>query len=82
MMQQANKNLKIIYTLTDCSDRVQGCRFGRIDDELIKSEVIDYMERYFYICGPPGMVNAMRSILTDKLFLPSEKIITENFTGY
>ena len=38
-------------------------RIGAIDPELIKREVSDYSERIFYISGPPGMVNAMKSML-------------------
>lgn len=82
VMQRENRNLKIVYTLTQPSDKTQGLRIGPIDEELVKREVPDYAERIFYICGPPGMVDAMRSMLSNKLSLPAQHIITEDFVGY
>lgn len=82
VMQEANKNLRTIYTLTHCNEKVEGCRMGYIDDEMIRREVPDYSERMFYICGPPAMVDAMRSMLINKLALPQDRIITEDFVGY
>jgi len=81
-MQKLNKNIKAIFTLSDCKEKVPGCRQGSIDDSLVREAIPDYLERTFYICGPPGMVAAMRSMLKDKLALPSEKIVTEDFAGY
>ncbi len=82
LMQAANKNLKIVYTLTHCSDKVEGCRVGYIDDAMVKQEVPDYKERVFYICGPPAMVDAMRSMLLNKLSIAPGSVITEDFVGY
>lgn len=82
VMQASNRNIRTIYTLTHCNDRVQGCRIGYIDEELIKKELPDYRERMFYVCGPPAMVDTMRSMLINKLALPQEKIIIEDFVGY
>jgi len=55
---------------------------GRINVELIKQEIPDYLERKFYLCGPPQMVKAMRKILEEELNLDNSKIVTENFQGY
>lgn len=82
VMQKLNKNLKIIYTLTGCNEKVEGCRVGYIDDNLVKSEIPDYFERVFYICGPPGMVGSMRDMLKDKLLISPGNIVTEDFIGY
>ena len=82
LMQKTNKNLKIVYTLTNCSEKVEGCHIGTIDDHLVKLEISDYPERIFYICGPPGMVSALRTMLIGKLSVLPEKIITEDFLGY
>lgn len=81
-MQRLNKRMKIIYTLTDCDEEVEGCQRGYINDELVRAQVPDYAQRVCYICGPPGMVESMRSMLLNKLSIPAEKIITENFVGY
>ncbi|HQP92316.1 MAG TPA: FAD-dependent oxidoreductase, partial [Candidatus Omnitrophota bacterium] len=81
-MQKTNHNLKIVYTLTGCKEEVEGCRIGYINDLLIKDEIPDYKDRIFFICGPPGMVAAMKSILMDKLALSQTQIVTEDFLGY
>jgi ferredoxin-NADP reductase len=36
----------------------------------------------FYVCGPPAMLNAMKSILEDKLKITNGRIKVEKFTGY
>ena len=82
-MQAANKNLKVIYTITLPNDsRDRPGRTGRIDKAMIKEEIPDYGKRFFYISGPPGMVEAMKEILTGELKLAVQKIKTENFSGY
>ncbi len=78
-----NKNLKVAYTLT-CPDSLpewKGLR-GFINEEAIKSQIPDFKERVFYLCGPPKMVEVMQALLKDKLCIEPQKIITENFTGY
>lgn len=82
LMQKENKNLKIVYTLTDCNEKVPECRMGYINEDMIKEEIPDYKERKFFICGPPAMVEAMRAMLTDKLYVLQSDIITEDFIGY
>ncbi len=81
-MQRKNKNLKIVYTLTNCGDDIPGCRKGQINEDMIRQEIPDYRQRKFYMCGPPGMVDAMRKLLIDKLQTGQENIITEDFLGY
>jgi len=58
------------------------CTVGLINSGIIKNEIPDYLERKFYLCGPPQMVEAMRKILALELALPGDKIIMENFQGY
>lgn len=36
----------------------------------------------FYVCGPPGMLNAMQKLLHDDLHISKETIKIEEFTGY
>ncbi|MFA5039332.1 MAG: FAD-dependent oxidoreductase [Candidatus Omnitrophota bacterium] len=80
--QKANPNLKVIYTLTECFQDVEGCRKGYIDEDMVKQEIGDYAERVFYSCGPPAMVDAMRRMLNRKLSVPQDQIVTEDFVGY
>ena len=52
-----------------------------INADIIKKEVPDFSKRTFYICGPPGMVNAMKKLL-EEFELNNDQIKIENFTGY
>jgi ferredoxin-NADP reductase len=36
----------------------------------------------FYVCGPPGMLNAIQKLLKEEIHLPKERITVEEFTGY
>ncbi len=81
-MQKLNERLRVVYTLTHCEEKVAGCRVGYIDDEMVRREIPDHAERVFYICGPPGMVEAMKTMLREKLMLPDSQIRTEDFIGY
>jgi glycine betaine catabolism B len=92
----ANKNLKVIYTISD--DRGQNEKqqssssttndwkgeYGRIDKAMILKHVdINTLNNsIFYICGPPSMLKAMQSLLQENLEIPKERIKVEEFTGY
>jgi glycine betaine catabolism B len=58
------------------------CTVGRINSAIIKTEIPDYSERKFYLCGPPQMVLAMDKILAEELGIASQSIVKENFQGY
>lgn len=75
------QGIKVVHIFSEPDSGWQE-RAGYINKEVIKEEVTDYNERKFFICGPPGMVTAMKRILQDELALPIEHIITENFIGY
>ena len=80
----SGKRLKITYTLisSDIDKNTWQGRTGYINKAMIEEEAPDYIERTFYICGPPVMVEALKEILNKDLEIPGEKIVTENFTGY
>lgn len=81
LMQRQHPKLKVAHVLCEPAPRFK-CVVGLINAQVIKNEVPDYIERKFYICGPPSMVEAMKKILTDELVLSKESIVTENFQGY
>ena len=81
IMQSQYSKLKVHHVLQEEAPDFK-CRIGLINAQAIKEEIPDYLDRIFYLCGPPGMVAAMNEILIDELSLMKEKIITENFTGY
>ena len=93
-MASTNKNMRVVYTLTqplragagltspDIDKENWPGRTRYIDDRMIKEEIADYRERVFYLCGPPKMVETLVDILKNKLSLGEDKIKIENFTGY
>ncbi|MEW6170156.1 MAG: FAD-dependent oxidoreductase [Candidatus Omnitrophota bacterium] len=74
-------NFKVTHVLCESCANVEG-RVGIINQEIIKEEIPDYTTRKFYICGPPGMVSAMKNILISELSFKEDSIVTENFIGY
>jgi ferredoxin-NADP reductase len=80
-MQKLFPKLKVVHMLGEGADNF-ACKIGRINYQAIKEEIPDYIERKFFICGPPSMVEAMRKILLEELNVSQENIITENFQGY
>ncbi len=79
-MQTQNKNLKVILIISEPTSTWTG-HTGRIDEEMIKQETPDYLDRTFYTCGPPAMVKAMKTLLQN-LKVPKKQIRTEDFPGY
>jgi len=86
-----NKNLKIIYTIVDerlesssiPNDDWKGERGFINEAMLVKYLSTDELDNsIFYICGPPGMLKAMQTLLQDDLRIPKERINIEEFTGY
>ncbi|MDO8488935.1 MAG: FAD-dependent oxidoreductase [Candidatus Omnitrophota bacterium] len=73
--------LRVAHVLCETAPGFK-CTVGLINSGIIKNEIPDYLERKFYLCGPPQMVEAMHKILTLELVLPGDKIIMENFQGY
>lgn len=53
---------------------------GRMTRELLQSAVPDITARRVHVCGPPPMMEAVKSILF-KLGVPAEQIRTEVFIG-
>jgi ferredoxin-NADP reductase len=79
-MQSHNRNLKVVLTVAEGGPEWKG-RTGRINADMIREEVSDYLTTVFYVCGPPAMVNAMRAVLRD-LRVAEKNVRTEDLTGY
>jgi ferredoxin-NADP reductase len=92
---KANGNLKIIYTITGEGQDGSSTFNSTVDDgwngergfinktmltKYLTSEELD--NSIFYVCGPPGMLKAMQTLLQDDLHIPTEGIKIEEFTGY
>jgi ferredoxin-NADP reductase/nitrite reductase/ring-hydroxylating ferredoxin subunit len=88
-----NKNLKIIYTITEEEEEQQDQsqtiikewkgEKGRIDKAMLTKYLDDneLKNSIFYTCGPPGMIKAMQKLLGED-HIPKEQIKVEEFTGY
>lgn len=85
VLDQADQQLgiKIIYTLTDVDQVPQGWigKIGWIDEKMIKEEVPDFNERFFYLSGPHGMVKAFEETLS-KIGVKKSQIKTDYFPGF
>jgi len=79
-MQEQNKNFRAVFCVGEASEAWDGYT-GVINAEMIRKEMPDYIERVFYICGPPTMVKVMEDLLRN-LEVPEESIRVENFAGY
>ena len=79
-MQSLNPNLKVVYTLTHPTEAWKGYK-GRINAELVKKEIPDYLERIFYLSGPVSMVTAMEELVLG-LNVPKTQIKKEIFPRY
>ena len=80
-MQKQYPLLKVAHVISEPASGFD-CTVGRINAQVIKAKAPDYLERKFYLCGPPPMVIAMEKILSEELSLPKENIIVEQFQGY
>ena len=84
-LQKKNPKLKVIHTITRSEESKEAAKWkgetGHIDADMIKKHASNYTAAIFYICGPPGMVNAMLEILK-QMEIPAERIKIERFTGY
>jgi len=79
--QKANKNIRVIYLVSDCLPKDKNCLYGRIDKELLLSKANFIGERMFFIFGPPKMVEVLANLCEDA-GCRKENIRTENFIGY
>jgi glycine betaine catabolism B len=94
--QNLNKNLKIVYALEleqqqqqeqkeEKSDQLKwNGEIGRINKDMVMKylNADDFVNAVFYICGPPGMLNAMKNLLTTEMGITKGRIREEEFYGY
>lgn len=70
--------LKVINILAN--EDITGCETGFLTAELIKKHAPDYLERRWYLSGPPGMVDAYAKLLRE-LGVPRREIKKDFFPG-
>jgi ferredoxin-NADP reductase len=76
-----NKNIKVVYTVTDCESKDKKCIFGFINKDLITKRIDDFSQRMVFIYGPPSMVKAMQDICC-VFNCAKNNVKTESFLGY
>ncbi len=76
-LAEKNKNIKIVYTITD-DESFEGSKV-RIDKDFIEKNSDNIKNKTWYIAGPPKMVVAINSILKE---LEVSKIKLDSFGGY
>jgi ferredoxin-NADP reductase len=79
-MQNLNQNLKVVHTISEPSGSWEGYT-GRINRDMLKEEIPDFVERQFYLSGPPSMVQAIDKLLLE-LEVPKKQIKKEIFPRY
>jgi len=79
--KDANKNIKICYTITEYQPKDKTYVFGRIDEGLINREIKDLKDCVFFIFGPPKMVEAIKKICL-AAGIEEGVIKIESFIGY
>ena len=82
-LARSHANITVIHTVSspgDGGETWQG-ETGRVNQALIQRSVTNLDHALFYICGPPGMVSGLKSLL-EQLSISHERIKFENFTGY
>ncbi|HZX19503.1 MAG TPA: FAD-binding oxidoreductase [archaeon] len=70
------KNMELILTLS--REEKAGYRSGRIDEQLIGEIVAKKKNAYYFICGPPKMVEATKAMLIQN-GIEKEKVKVEVF---
>lgn len=75
---KAKQPLNVVHVLA--KEQREGYAYGLLTKELIVSSTPDVKEREWYLSGPPGMVNAYRTLLRE-LGVPRNAIVTDYFPG-
>lgn len=82
-MQRHNRNYTFVATMTDMgrSHRPWQGETGVITSEMLTKYVKSVASPIYYLAGPPGMVNTMRTLLNG-MGVDDDDIRTEEFAGY
>lgn len=77
-LQRRHDNLRVAVTIEDYEDAAWPGLTGHISKEMIAQSVPGIARRRVHVCGPPGMMAAVKATLLD-LGVPGDKIKTEAF---
>ncbi|RJQ54443.1 MAG: FAD-dependent oxidoreductase [Actinobacteria bacterium] len=80
-LSERNPRFRVFHVLGEPPPGWDGYT-GLVRGEIVTSEVGKDSDFLFYICGPPGMVAAMRKVLSEEMEVAADRIVVEDFTGY
>ncbi|HPG29373.1 MAG TPA: FAD-dependent oxidoreductase [bacterium] len=81
LLKNRIEKIKIFYIVSECKTGDENCVVGGIDNDIVLKNVDDILERTFFVYGPPGMVNAAKTICSE-IGCKNDNILSESFTGY
>lgn len=70
--------LKTVHVIA--KEVVPAYEHGYLNKEMIEKYAPDYQERFWYVSGPPGMVNAYKKLLQE-MKVPHRQIVCDFFPG-
>ncbi len=75
--------LKVVYVLAGAKEIPYNWngKIGYITANIVREEVPDFEERFFYLSGPPAMVSSYEKMLHE-MGVRKSNIITDYFPGY
>lgn len=81
--QEKNPSFTFVGTMTEMENSAQdwNAETGFINKEMLSKYIGDLTTPIYYLCGPPAMVTAMRTILNEA-GVDDDNIRTEEFSGY
>lgn len=77
-LQKRHANVRVVVTIEDYEDAAWPGLTGHVSKEMIAQSVPDIARRRVHVCGPPGMMAAVKATLLD-LGVPGDRIKTEAF---
>jgi ferredoxin-NADP reductase len=82
-LQQKNPRYSFVGTMTEPekSSRPWQGETGRITGALLSKHLVNVGSPIYYVVGPPGMVNGLRTMLKDA-HIDDRDVRTEKFAGY
>lgn len=79
-LQRRYPRLHVTITVNRADSAKWPYAMGRITKDLLAQTVPNIASRRVHLCGPPAMMDAVKTMLTE-LGVPAEKTITEVFIG-
>jgi ferredoxin-NADP reductase len=77
-----NPRFRVVHTVTQAAGGDWPGHRGRIGEALLREASAGLREPVYYVCGGPGMVEAMVGLLQKDLGVPGARIRFEQFWGY